>query len=68
MMGNEMWEPTEDNLFKIHQGMEETLGRIKNNLNKQEDKVKMDYQSEQKRLEEGRNYWKPKVGQHKVKA
>lgn len=28
----------------------------------------MDYQSEQKRLEEGGNYWKPKVGQHKVKA
>ncbi len=37
-------------------------------LNKKEDKVKMDYQSEQKRLEEGGNYWKPKVGQHKVKA
>ncbi len=33
-----------------------------------EEKVKMDYQSEQKKLEEGGNYWKPKVGQHKVKS
>ncbi len=33
-----------------------------------EDKVKMDYQSEQKRLEEGGNYWKPKPGQFKVKS
>ena len=28
----------------------------------------MDYQKELKRLEEGGNYWKPKVGQFKVKA
>jgi len=28
----------------------------------------MDYQKEFKRLEEGGNYWKPKVGQFKVKA
>lgn len=28
----------------------------------------MDYQSELKRLQEGSNYWKPKVGQFKVKA
>lgn len=28
----------------------------------------MDYQSELKRLQEGGNYWKPKVGQFKVKA
>ena len=28
----------------------------------------MDYQSELKRLQEGGNYWKPKVGQYKVKA
>jgi len=31
-------------------------------------KVKMDYQSELKKLQEGSNYWKPKVGQFKVKA
>ena len=28
----------------------------------------MDYQKELKRLSEGGNYWKPKVGQFKVKA
>lgn len=28
----------------------------------------MDYQQEFKRLQEGGNYWKPKVGQFKVKA
>jgi len=28
----------------------------------------MDYQEELKRLQEGGNYWKPKVGQFKVKA
>ncbi len=28
----------------------------------------MDYQSELKRLQESGNYWKPKVGQYKVKA
>jgi hypothetical protein len=28
----------------------------------------MDYQEELKRLQEGSNYWKPKVGQFKVKA
>jgi len=28
----------------------------------------MDYQSELKRLQEGSNYWKPKVGQFKVKS
>lgn len=28
----------------------------------------MDYSNEQKRLEEGGNYWKPKAGQFKVKA
>ena len=28
----------------------------------------MDYQSELKRLQESGNYWKPKVGQFKVKA
>lgn len=28
----------------------------------------MDYQSELKRLQEGGNFWKPKVGQFKVKA
>jgi len=28
----------------------------------------MDYQTELKRLQEGSNYWKPKVGQFKVKA
>lgn len=28
----------------------------------------MDYQNEQKRLQEGSNYWKPKVGQFKVKS
>ena len=28
----------------------------------------MDYQSEFKRLQEGGNFWKPKVGQFKVKA
>ena len=28
----------------------------------------MDYQSELKRLQEGSNYWKPKVGQFKVKT
>ncbi len=28
----------------------------------------MDYQKELKRLQEGGNYWKPKVGQFKVKA
>lgn len=28
----------------------------------------MDYQEELKRLREGGNYWKPKVGQYKVKA
>lgn len=31
-------------------------------------KVKMDYQEELKKLQEGGNYWKPKVGQFKVKA
>jgi len=31
-------------------------------------KVKMDYQSELKRLQESGNYWKPKIGQFKVKA
>lgn len=31
-------------------------------------KVKMDYQTELKRLQEGGNFWKPKVGQFKVKA
>jgi len=31
-------------------------------------KVKMDYQKELKRLQEGGNYWKPKAGQFKVKA
>jgi hypothetical protein len=34
----------------------------------QEDKVKMDYQSELKKLQEGSDYWKPKVGQFRVKA
>ena len=28
----------------------------------------MDYQKELKRLQEGGNFWKPKVGQYKVKA
>jgi len=28
----------------------------------------MDYQEELKRLQEGSNYWKPKVGQFKIKA
>jgi len=28
----------------------------------------MEYQAELKRLQESGNYWKPKVGQHKVKA
>ena len=28
----------------------------------------MDYQTELKRLQESGNYWKPKVGQYKVKA
>ena len=28
----------------------------------------MDYQSELKKLQEGSNYWKPKVGQFKVKS
>jgi len=28
----------------------------------------MDYQNELKRLQEGSNYWKPKVGQFKLKA
>lgn len=28
----------------------------------------MDYQNELKRLQEGSNYWKPKVGQFKVKS
>ena len=28
----------------------------------------MDYQNEQKKLQEGSMYWKPKVGQFKVKA
>ena len=28
----------------------------------------MDYQEELKRLQEGSNYWKPKVGQFKVKS
>ena len=28
----------------------------------------MDYQEELKKLQEGSNYWKPKVGQFKVKA
>lgn len=28
----------------------------------------MDYQSELKKLQEGSNYWKPKVGQFKLKA
>ncbi len=28
----------------------------------------MDYQDELKRLKEGGNYWKPKVGQYKLKA
>ena len=31
-------------------------------------KFKMDYQEELKRLQESGNYWKPKVGQYKVKA
>lgn len=30
--------------------------------------VEMDYQNELKKLQEGSNYWKPKVGQFKVKA
>jgi len=38
------------------------------NLNKLEEKVKMDYQTELKRLQEGSNFWRPKVGQFKVKA
>jgi len=33
-----------------------------------EEKVKMDYQEELKRIQEGGNYWKPKAGQFKVKA
>ena len=38
-------------------------------LNKQKEaKVKMDYQSELKRLQEGSDYWKPKPGQFKVKS
>ncbi len=28
----------------------------------------MDYQEELKRLQESGNYWKPKVGQYKIKA
>jgi len=28
----------------------------------------VDYQTEQKKLQEGSNYWKPKVGQFKVKS
>ena len=39
-----------------------------NDIIKKEDKVKMDYQEEFKKLQEGSNYWKPKVGQFKVKA
>lgn len=31
-------------------------------------KVKMEYQKELKRLQEGGNFWKPKVGQYKIKA
>lgn len=31
-------------------------------------KVKMDYQQELKKLQEGSNYWKPKPGQFKVKS
>ncbi len=31
-------------------------------------KVKMDYQEELKRLQEGGNFWKPKPGQYKLKA
>jgi len=31
-------------------------------------KMEMDYQAELKRLQEGGNFWKPKVGQYKVKA
>jgi len=31
-------------------------------------KVKMDYQAELKRLQEGGSFWKPKVGQHKIKS
>src|SRR5258705_6435280 len=30
--------------------------------------VKMDYQNELKKVQEGGNYWKPKVGQFKVKS
>jgi len=33
-----------------------------------EEQVKVNYQEELKRLQEGGNYWKPKVGQFKVKA
>jgi len=35
---------------------------------KKEVKVKMDYESEFKRLQEGGNFWKPKPGQYKLKA
>ncbi len=31
-------------------------------------KVKMEYQNELKKLEEGGNFWKPKPGQYKVKT
>jgi len=31
-------------------------------------RVKMDYEKEFKRLQEGGNYWKPKVGQFNIKA
>jgi len=36
--------------------------------NYKEVQVKMDYQEELKKLQEGGNYWKPKVGQYMVKA
>lgn len=35
---------------------------------KKEVKVKMEYQQELKKLQEGSNYWKPKAGQFKVKS
>lgn len=52
--------------------METTL-LIKNAISVLEDKykevqVKMDYQEELKKIQEGGNYWKPKSGQFKVKA
>ena len=36
--------------------------------NTKEEQVKMEYQEELKRLQESKNYWKPKAGQYKVKA